>query len=262
MVASVQAADENWQLGITGSYSQGKYGTDSETRIVSVATSVRYLFQDGDIGLIVPYLSIRGQCNVTLVAGMPNRTGGTCPVQTRTTRNGRQVQRTLNQQTTESGFGDVLLQGRYYAIDEQRFLPTVALFGQLKAPTADPDKGLGTGQFDERLGIELYKSLATALMVFADGGYTFIGKPDNVSLRDQWYYDVGAGYYWLDRRLLTSLYYEWWRSVIAGFQDPQDMLFAVNYKATPVFRVNGSLALGLSDGAPRTAITGGVSFRF
>lgn len=259
---TAEATDDHWQLGVSGSHSVGAYGTGSDTRITSVAASVRYLLKDGDIGLLMPYLSISGQCSVTLIAGIPNRTGGTCPVQTRVTRNGRVVQRTLNQQTTESGPGDVLLQGRYYALDELHWIPTVAIFGQLKAPTADPDKGLGTGKFDERIGLEVSKSLTTNLLAFVDGGYTVVGKPDNVPLRNQPYYDMGVGYYWLERRLVTSVYYEWWRSVVSGLQDPQDLLLAINYKFTPAFRLNGSLALGLSDGAPRTAFTGGASVRF
>ena len=128
-------------------------------------------------------------------------------------------------------------------------------------PTADSDRGLGTGKFDERGGVETSKHLTDDLMTYFDGGYTVIGKPAGVSLRNQWYADPGLGYSWT-KKLLASVYYEWWQSVVAGLQDPQDVLFALNYTATSALRLSGSVSVGLSDGAARRAITGGMSFRF
>lgn len=67
--------------------------------------------------------------------------------------------RTTATRTTQSGIGDILLQGRYYILDEQGLLPTVALLARIKFPTADRDRGLGTGEFDEKFGIQLSKTL-------------------------------------------------------------------------------------------------------
>ena len=42
-----------------------------------------------------------------------------------------------------------MLHGRYYLVDEGKFLPLIAVVGRIKAPTADDSKGLGTGEWDE-----------------------------------------------------------------------------------------------------------------
>jgi len=39
-------------------------------------------------------------------------------------------------------------------------MPLVAITGRIKLPTADADSGLGTGEFDEGMGLELTKALA------------------------------------------------------------------------------------------------------
>jgi outer membrane putative beta-barrel porin/alpha-amylase len=250
-------ADDTWQTGLSLYHSSGDYGTGSTTTVTSVPLSIRRLFDNGDVTLIVPYVSVTGDCGVTLLSGVPNRTGGTCPVVT--TANGKRT-RTLQTRTTESGLGDIVLRGRYYVLDEQALLPTVALTAKVKFPTADRDRGLGTGEFDEGLGVELYKKLSDAWIGFVDLGYTVLGDPPDVNLRNQWNYNVGAGYY-VTKELLLSAYYEGWTAVLPGLSSPRDLLFAVNLAANPI-RLNASIARGLSDGSPDWAFMAGLSVRF
>ncbi len=253
--------DDKWQVGLSAYHSSGTYGTGSRTDITSIPLSIRRLFEDGDVTLIIPYLSVTGDCNVTLLSGVPNATGGTCPTTT-VTRNGRSVQtRTTVTRTTQSGIGDMLLQGRYYVLDETGLLPTVALIARVKFPTADASRGLGTGEFDEKFGVQLSKSLTDRWISFADLGYTFIGSPPGISLKNQWNYDIGLGYY-LTPNLLGSVYYEYWTAVVPGLQDPQDLYFDLSYKLTQMFRLNAGFLVGLSDGAPDYGVTGGLAVRF
>jgi len=250
-------ADDKWQTGLSLYHSSGDYGTGSTTTVTSLPLSIRRLFDNGDVTLIVPYVSVTGDCGVTLLSGVPNRTDGTCPVVT--TANGKRT-RTLQTRTTESGLGDIVLRGRYYLLDEQALLPTVALTAKVKFPTADRDRGLGTGEFDEGLGIELSKKLSDVWIGFVDLGYTVLGDPPDVNLRNQWNYDVGAGYY-VTKELLLSAYYEGWTAALPGLSSPRDLLFAVNLAANPI-RLNASIARGLSDGSPDWAFMAGLSVRF
>src|SRR5215472_1956860 len=254
-------ADPTWQVGTSVTHSSGDYGTGSTTSITYVPFSIRRLFDSGDITLVIPYLSITGDCGVTLLSGTPNRTGGTCPATTTTTAKGKQVTRETQTRTTESGLGDILLRGRYYVLDRTASVPTVALIGRVKFPTADSAQGLGTGRFDETLGVELTQRLPSNFVAFADTGYTFIGHVQGVGLRNQWYYDLGLGYYFT-KALLGSVYYEEWRAVVQGLQNPQDLLFALNWTVTDAFRLNSALQIGLSDGAPDYGITFGANLRF
>src|SRR5215470_4015086 len=253
--------DPNWQVGSSVTHSSGDYGTGSTTSITYVPFSIRRLFDSGDITLVIPYLSITGNCGVTLLSGTPNNTGGTCPATTTTTAKGKQVTRTTQTRTTQSGLGDILLRGRYYVLDGTATAPTVALIAREKFPTADSAKGLGTGRFDETLGVELTQRLPSNFVAFADTGYTFIGHVQGVGLRNQWYYDLGLGYYFT-KALLGSVYYEEWRAVVQGLQNPQDLLFALHWTVTDAFRLNSALQIGLSDGAPDYGITFGANLRF
>lgn len=272
-------ADHKWQVGVAPSYSSGNYGTNTTTTITYIPLIVRRLFQDGDISLTIPYVSITSNGAVTLVGGVPNRTsqsgssgsgssgsgggsggpgsGSSGPGNSRDKRPGN----VLPSKTTDSGIGDIILRARYYLIEERTSMPLVAVTGRIKFPTADEDRGLGTGQFDEGIGLEFSKQFTEKVIGFADVGYTIIGKPDNVPLRNQWNYDLGVGYYFTNN-LLGSVYYEEYRALIAGLQNPRDLLCAVNYRATSVFRMNASVQIGLSSGAPDYGLTGGVSYRF
>jgi hypothetical protein len=261
--AMAATADPTWQVGGSLTHSSGDYGTGSTTTITYIPITIRRLFDSGDISLVIPYISITGDCGVTLLSGTPNSTGGTCPTRTTTTGRGKgkEVTRTRQTRTTEGGIGDTILRGRYYVLEGSTTVPTVAFIARVKVPTADSARGLGTGRFDETFGTELTQRLPSDFVAFADAGYTLIGHVPGAGLRNQWYYDLGLGYY-LTKTLLGSVYYEEWRAVVQGFQNPQDLLFALNWTATDALRFNTALQFGLSDGAPDYGITFGASLRF
>ncbi len=250
-----QGPKPSWQVGGSASYFTGKYGTDVRTDTLYVPTSLRRLFDNGDITLVIPYVTVTSNCGVTVVSGVPLRTGGLCPS---TTASG-----TFPSRVTESGVGDVLLIGRYYLYTEQEngLLPSIMLSGRVKAPTADRDRGLGTGEWDEGGGIGLTKLLTDRLIALADAGYTIIGKPEGVDLRNQWSYDVGLGYYFLPA-LLGSVYYEEARALVSSFQNPRDVFMGLSWKITQTLRLNGGVEKGLSTGAPDYGASIGASFRF
>jgi hypothetical protein len=251
-----QGPKPSWRVGGSAFYTSGKYGTDVRTDTLYVPTSLRRLFSNGDLTLVIPYVSVTSNCGVTLVNGVPLRTGGLCP--STTSPSG-----TFPSRVTESGLGDLLLIGRYYLYTEQTdgLMPSVMVSGRVKAPTADRDRGLGTGEWDEGVGLGLTKMLASKLVGFTDVGYTFIGKPDGANLRDQWSYDVGLGYYVLPT-VLVSLYYEEARAVVPTFENPRDVFLATSWRVTNDFRLNAGLVKGLSSGAPEYGASVGASMRF
>lgn len=257
----VHTEDTTWQVSLTPNFSSGDYGAGSVTTIWYVPLSLQRLFKDGDITLVVPYVRVTGDCSVTLLSGVPNRTNHQCGSPTGERGRRKRNESVPDPRVTNDGLGDVVLRGRYYLVDGKEWIPTIAVTGRLKIPTADPDKGLGTGEPDEGLGIELTKTLGEQWVSFADAGYTIIGKPPGVALRNQWYYDMGLGYYFT-KDLLISGYYEYYRSLLVGYQAPQDFLFAVNYTLSGGWSVNGSTQIGLSDGAPAYALSVGLAYGF
>lgn len=249
-----QGPRPSWQVGGSAFFASGRYGTDTRTDTLYVPASLRRLFDDGDLTLVIPYVTVTSNCGVTVVSGEPLRTGGLCP---------RTSSGTLPSRVTASGLGDLLMIGRYYLYTEGEtgLFPSVMVSGRVKAPTADRDRGLGTGEWDEGVGFGLTKTITDKLIGLADAGYTIIGKPDGVNLRNQWSYDVGLGYYF-HPRLLASVYYEEARALLSGFKNPKDCFAGVTWRVTQTLRLNAGLEKGLSDGAPEYGVSVGASMRF
>jgi hypothetical protein len=68
-----RAADEQWQVGTTSSFSSGDYGTDTRTEVFHTPLFARRLFRDGDLTLAFPFTCIRGNGAVTVLGGSPVR---------------------------------------------------------------------------------------------------------------------------------------------------------------------------------------------
>jgi len=73
-------------------------------------------------------------------------------------------------------------------------LPEVEPYLKIKFPTADEDRGLGTGEFDETIGVDLSKQLLERMSGFLTLAYTFIGDPPGTNLRDSFAGSIGAAY--------------------------------------------------------------------
>ena len=286
---------QTWQVSLTPTYTSGNYGTTSRTDFLYVPFSVRRLFRDGDVTLIVPYVQVTSDGKVVLVSGTPNRvdnrgrgssgsggsgsggsgSGGSGSGGSGSGGSGsgsgsgsggsdddsELTGQTAGSRATRGGLGDIVLKGRYFLVGERDWIPTIAVTGRIKFGTASASQGLGTGKTDEGAGLEFSKSLTDDLLAFVDTGYTIIGRAEGLNLRNQWNYDLGLGYY-VTNALLVSVYYEEYRSIVSGLQNPRDLLVAMNLKSSDSLRFNASTQIGLSNGAPDYGITAGLSLRF
>lgn len=286
--------ERNWQASLAPNYSSGNFGTGTTTSFLYVPLTIKRYFQDGDVSFVVPTVCLTSNGTVTLLSGQANRidnrgstsgpgsggvgslqaasgsggggsgssgSGGSGPRNERGEDISALTGQVLSQRTTVCGLGDLLLRGRYYLVEERDWTPLIAVTGRIKMPTADADRGLGTGKWDEGVGLEASKLLGDKWIAFLDGGYTIIGRPSGLNLRNQWWYDVGAGYYFT-RTLIGSVYYEEYRSVVSGLVNIRDVLLSLDYRATDEWRFNSALQLGVSNGAPDYGITIGVNRRF
>jgi len=266
------SAEREWQIGLTPSYSSGNFGTATTSEFIYAPLSIRRLFRDGDVTLVIPFVSVTSNGTATLVGGQPTPTlPGRCTKKSGTEidtskpeclallNSGQGV--TSGQKVTNSGLGDIILRGRYYVAEETDYLPLIAVTAKIKVPTAAASQGLGTGALDHGYGIEMSKLIKEKWIAFLDGGYTFIGNPDGRELHNQYWFDVGAGHY-LTKNLLVSVYYEEYRSLVADRVNIRDVYFAFNYKASAAWRFNGGVLVGVSNGAPDYGVSLGTSYRF
>lgn len=277
--------DRNWQIGFTPSYSSGNFGANTTSSFFYAPLSIRRLFKDGDVTLVIPFVTATTDGRTTLVGGTATRVdddggsnsgqgggggggtdddGGCSGKNSNVSGKNRTcgtTTRTAGQKVTTSGLGDIILRGRYYVVEEKDYVPLIAVTGRMKLPTASASQGLGTGEFDYGLGVEMSKMLGDSWVAFLDGGYNIIGDPDGIEFQNQHWYDIGTGYY-VTKDLLASVYFEEYRAIVPGFVNARDVFFAINYTASAAWRFNGGVTLGLSNGAPDRAVTIGASYRF
>src|SRR5438445_4396871 len=181
----VLAQDEpRVSLSTSVDYSVGDYGTGKDTTLLYVPFTLGVRpFDRFWLSVTVPYIYQTGQ-NVVL-------TGGGVAVKSEKS-NGKLTRPATS--TTESGLGDVLATASFVLIPEKDFIPEVTPYFKVKFPTADKDRGLGTGEFDETLGVDVSKRLIDALFGFLTLSYTFIVDPPGADFRNSFGWSVGAAY--------------------------------------------------------------------
>jgi hypothetical protein len=285
------AQGEQWQVGTSPSFSTGRYGTETRTEVLHTPITARRLFTDGDLTVVFPWTCIRGNGAVTVVGGSPVRTdvageraaaaeaaaaggttraGGTTTGRTGATGNTGGTSASTASTTTATtaavstacGMGDIIVRGRYYVVDERRWLPTIALRAHVKTPTADADEGLGTGRPDEGIGIEISRTFERGTTLMVDGGYTVIGQPAGVDFNNTWWYDVGLGQDIAGGVLNLSVFFEEYSAIVPGLASARDILASLTIKGAGGWRIQISSEFGLSDGAPDHGLMLGASRRF
>lgn len=76
----------------------------------------------------------------------------------------------------ENGFGDTALKIKYRLVDQKDWIPSFAVSGTLKIPTASESKGLGSGKTDFNINTIFTWNLSKGLQLYVNLGQTFIGE--------------------------------------------------------------------------------------
>ncbi|OGR44503.1 MAG: hypothetical protein A2X35_00100 [Elusimicrobia bacterium GWA2_61_42] len=240
------SAAEDWKVSSSVNYDTGKYGTSDRTDSVYIPFTLKRYYGYADLSVTVPWLRQSSTGRVTRVGGRPARAAG-------------KTQAPAG--SCESGPGDILVRGGYVVKEEGPRSFDLSLAGLLKLPTANEHKGLGTGELDEGLGLELAKKISPRFTLLADGYYTIIGDPAGIDYSNQLSFDIGFSRPVAADLTLTVLY-ETRSALLDGNSDPRDLSFSLDYKAADGNRYSGGLLLGLSDGSPDAGLSAGVSRRF
>jgi len=232
------ATDPTWEGGLFFSYLTGDFGQDRRSDIYYGSLMLKRYLGWGDLTVTVPYLSTSD--GVTFVGGDVEPVGGG--------RGG-------------SGLGDIILKGRYYAVEQDGWLPFIDLVASIKFPTADPDEGLGTGEPDfTALSEFTWRLRDSPWLVLAELGYTFVGQPSGVDVRNRWLYSIGLAYE-LDPTLTLSGYLDGRTAIFEGNENPLSVLLIGEYKFRPDLRFDTMFEFGLNSGAPDFGITLGLRQR-
>jgi len=244
---SSYGADGELSAGLGVNYSSGKYGTSADTRILSIPLSARYATDLWTLKLTVPYLSVTGPANVVPGVG-------------RIDSSGRPRRRTFAGTTTESGLGDTVASATYKAYYDAATKRGLDLTGRLKLPTAEADKGLGTGSTDESVQVDVYQTFER-LTLFADIGYTFFGHSDFVQLDNALNYGVGVS------SKLTSTdsvgaSLDGRQRVTPGGAEQRELTLFWSRRTERATRVQAYFLIGLANGSPDWGVGASLLYGF
>jgi hypothetical protein len=232
-------------------YSVGDYGSGQDTTLLYVpfTLGVRPLGQLW-LELTVPYIYLSNQ-NVVVTGG---------GVAVRNDKVHGKLARPA-QSTSESGVGDVLVKASYVVVEEGEIVPEIRPYLKIKFPTADADRGLGTGEYDETLGVDVSKRLVGSLFGFVTAAYTFIGDPPGTDLHDSFGWSVGAAYA-VTTPLTVFAFLDGATAVSPGEDDPLELRVGAEYRLTRNVKFTGSVVRGLTNGSPDWGLSAGLSLKF
>jgi hypothetical protein len=213
-------------------YSSGDYGSGSAD------TDILYLYGAGEVEVgrwrarvTVPWIDIDGPGGVTGGPGDPVVVGsggaGT---------------------TSNSGIGDIVLEAGYLFGTADSSLPYIELVGKIKLPTADEDKGLGTGKTDFSVQADAFKTIED-LTVFGTLGFKVFGDPAGFNLNNAVFISAGASQR-MNRAFSFGGSLDWREATSRFSSDRLELSPFASYHLTESMRLTGYGVVGLSNGSP------------
>ena len=237
-------ADETWSAFkfTTGvDYTSGDYGTGSDTNILFIPFTAKYEHGAWFGGVTIPYIriesdgSVVGGADGTVITkknGKTKTVGGS----------------TVPDVTTNSGLGDIVGQLGYSFFLNHKTLPLIDLIGKIKFPTADEDKGLGTGEFDYSIQADVSKTFGR-WTPFGTLGYRYIGEPSGTDLNNIFFASIGAGYK-LHEQWSAGLILDYRQSTSDNTDDPVEFTPYTTWKPHRDWVLTGYGVFGVTDGSP------------
>jgi len=212
-VASAAGGRSYFELSAGGM--SGDFGTPTTYRLYSLSPTLGYVAPAYDLSVTVPYLVLTSE-----IAG---------------------------ESQAERGIGDVLLRGGAVLLQETSFGLSLGGGAAVKLPTADENKGLGTGEADYAASASLQQRLRE-YRVTVLAGYLLTGDPAGIEYQDGLFYGVGLARSFTATTLYAAL--EGRRAALAGFDNPQEVSVGFFHLFNADYAVKGHVFVGLNDGGP------------
>ena len=127
-------------------------------------------------------------------------------------------------------------------------MPQIRPTAFVKFPTADKNKSLGTGEFDEGVAVEISKWFGN-WNPFAEAGYTVQGKSAQLALRNYMAYNAGVGYQ-VAESFRPILLIKGATSPADGASSLLEVRLKLKYQATNHTGIEGYVAKGITTNSP------------
>jgi hypothetical protein len=248
------AAEFPYSISQGFEFSSGKYGTTTRTDSIfapltimasptdrlGLLLEIPFVYQsNGNVVSSIARGGMQGSKTSMLstvgMGGMSASGSGTSPSTTGTNQ-------------SESGLGDITLRVGYIAVPEKESLPQIRPMAFVKFPTADKDKSLGTGAFDEGFAIEISKWFGN-WNPFAEAGYTVQGKSARLALRNYMAYNAGVGYQ-VAENLRPILLIKGTTPPADGASSLLEVRLKLKFQATKQTGIDGYVSKGITTNSP------------
>jgi hypothetical protein len=242
-----------WKYTLGTDISSGDYGDTAETDITTIpftasySPSAKWTFKAS-----LPWTQIEGPGGV-----VPGGDGGFVVGPGRGRGNG-QGGGEDTEITKESGIGDLWLTGTYSLepVAERWFVDLAAKY---KVPTADEDKGLGTGEPDYTLQAEVFTAVGD-FTPFATLARKFKGDLPESEIEDVWYTSVGSGYR-LSESSSVGLSLDYQQATTDTSDAATELSAYINHKLNNQWSGMVYAYVGLADGSPDQGFGFQLSYR-
>lgn len=242
-VATQQGEAARTSVAVGAEYSSGKFGGTETTDTLYIPVVVRYETGPWVLKATVPWLRITGPGNV-IGAGADRVV----------------VPGVDNARRTESGLGDIVLSGFYNVLDERKGGLGLDLGAKIKLPTADEQKGLGTGELDYALQLDFFKPI-DATTLFGSIGYRVYGNPPGVTLRDVPYASIGASYR-MSQQQSVGVAYDFRPHIVEGGAEVSEVTLFWSQRMSPEWKLQVYGVFGFADASPDAGIGALLERRF
>jgi len=190
----------------------------------------------------VPAVEIRGPANVLINVGSVGGDGG--------------------EMASASGLGDVILNLTYELPAWAENRPFVDVSVELKLPTADENKGLGTGKMDAAVQIDLYQMLGPSATLFGSVGYRYRRhSPFFDQLENSLSASVGLSRQW-QTSWQFGVIYDYRQAVSAFTSDMHELLPYVSWTPVPAWSLMFYTIKGFTDESADRAAGMQLSYRW
>jgi hypothetical protein len=233
-------AEDGLSLGVGVDYTTGDYGTDIDTRILSVPVTASYGAGAWTLKASLPWTRIEG--DPTVLPGLGSVIGNP----TGRGRGGSLLPGEPAERSSASGVGDLRLAATYSIPTSQA--GGIDLTANAKVATADEDKGLGTGGNDYGLAVDLYRTTGRTT-VFAGAGYTLLGDSVYIDVDSSANANAGLAFDTQGGSRVGAVY-EWREAVTTVTEDRSEVTGFVTMPAGGSNRLQVYATKGLSDGSP------------
>lgn len=237
-----QAADY-LSVGTAVDFSQGYYGAASKTDVIATVAQIKYKTSNYSLQMNLPYLLISGPSNskTVLDSAVTTPTNST-------------------QHKISEGIGDVSLGMTYNLFYASKYQLSIEGGFKLKLPTASHQDGLGTGQPDESLQLNVYKGI-DAFTLIAGASYKWLGQTAEIKYRNVASATLGLDYQLSTFTSLGALV-DFRESVFSELNNQSEITTYVTHKFSSAWNSQFYAYKGLTNSSSTFGVGASINYRF